>query len=399
MIDRFGYAPDRLFLTETSCHSEHTISDFDRWSFIGAKTKRRSIVLSFLSGDLPIVRVSSHRLDDGRWWIRRIIANLPSLLRGHNGHVITSQYELALALTRLQHILKLVIEPSDWHRLIPAVGCDNQSYLNLVECFVQFNDPGQAFVRASHTAKMPNQQGENRVYFSQSTYGSKREFCFSTYDKLRQVRHGIADPQGAEPTRVEIILRDEERLAKEAHAANELTGKANPLMSSLCLATAYKIVRANLIAMRGFGWIANPASMQNLSKTSKYLLLGLGVAVYDQHRVEGLLEDYRRVERPCSKQYSKISTEIRDFAARQIVPDAPNMLPAAPSEFASVSVRIPMVEQAFDTLMRDIGAPSEPAPEILRAWSETRFLPSKPHPGALVGCVAPFPPPFRRNTL
>jgi hypothetical protein len=400
LIDRLHINPDRLFLTPAAADGKCTIKWFLRWSHVKGSEPKRSLVLSLVIDRYRIVRIVCHRLEDGRWWVRRIEANLPALVHGHNGRPLTTVCDVALALTRLAFIVSLAVNAEGHGRIIPGVGANNQGHLAFVECMIQFCDTQQQFLYASHTGRLRNQQQPTGVYFGESSKFSKREIGLSIYDKCRQLRSGTVFPAGAEATRVEAIIKNPVRLAKDAAATQAFSGAQGPLVATLSPSTAYAILRLNLESLSGFGWLADCDSLSKLTKTASLIIAGLGNSITDSHRIELALENYRRIQQPGIRQSRKVESEVRAFAFNLTAPRARDLIPRDPSDLKWAAVHWPEREAEFAALMRDMDAPNEPDPAIAAAWSGTSFLKAEPHPGTLVGPL--FAPahylPFRKDT-
>jgi hypothetical protein len=346
-----------------------------------------------------IARITAIKLQDNRWWVKRIDTNPPALLHGHNGCPLANARELHLALTRLRFIAAMVVKPEDYARIIPGIGPYNDGWIDYVETLIQFDDPDRRFLIGSHFARLKNQQKISGIHFSQSSKFITRELNLSIYDKLAEVRHGIADPPGSWPTRVEAIYRNETRLAKDVLKTRLFTGKSGPLVATMAPAAACALVQLTLSRLTGYGWLPEVDSLKGLPKPARMIAAALGHAIYDPHRLDLALENYRLVEDPGMRTMQKVESMLRAYAVSNYIGDPQRIIFPDLTELPRADVRWPEREREFGLLMRDIAAPSEPDPDIAAAWSQTRFLPAAPEIGALFGSVAPAPPPFRTHTL
>ncbi len=399
MIDKIHFQPSCTFLTPEAVQLTSTRDGFGRCANITGRLTGGTVVLKFKVDRYPIVSIVAIKLQDGRWWVKRIEGNLPSLIHGHNGTPLANLHELHLALTRLRHIVALVTASACHGRIIPGVGTGNEGSIGRVECLIQFHDPGRRFLVGSHFARLKHQQRPTGVYFRQSSCFITRELVLSIYDKLVEMRAGVAEPVGVEPTRVEARILDEARLAKDVLRTKMFTGVSGPLLATLSPVTAHALVQLSLSRLSGFGWLPELDSLQGLPKAARLIAASLGQLIHHPHALDLALENYQLVEDPGKRTMQAVESKLRAYAFRNYVGDPQHIIFPDLSELARADVRWPSREREFEALMRDIGAPLEPEPDIVAAWSRTTFLPAVPATGALFGSVSPAPPPFRTNTL
>lgn len=399
MIDQIHLKPSCTFLTPEAVQLTSTRHGFGRCANITGKQSGGTVVLKFKVDRYAFVRIVAIKLSDGRWWVKCIEANMPSLIRGHNGTPLANLHELHLALTRLRHIVALVTTSACHGRIIPGVGAGNDGWIGRVECLIQFDDRDRRFLVGSHFARLKHQQQPTGVYFRQSSYFTTRELVLSIYDKLVKVRAGVAEPVGVEPTRVEARILDECRLAKDVKRTKLFTGASGPLVATLSPVTAHALVQLSLSRLSGFGWLPEVDSLQGLPKAARLIAASLGQLIHQPHHLDLALENYQLVENPGKRIMQSVESKLRAYAFRNYVGDPRHIIFPDLSELARAHVRWPEREKEFEVLMRDIGAPMEPEPDIVAAWSRTTFLPAVPATGALFGSVSPAPPPFRTSTL
>ncbi len=399
MIDLLKYTPDRLRPTDTSIRPRSTTEGFLRKHFTPAKDGTASMVLSFPKLMRAIIRLRAFKLKDGRWAITKIEAVLASLLHGHNGRTIKTDGELHLALTILVHILKMVVQPECHGRILPGLGIGNQGFINYSECSIQVQDPAHAFLCGSHLGRMKTQHKPTGIYLGQSTKMLKREVAVSIYDKNQQLRFGTNHPAGIEGTRIEVIVKKKLRLANDVKATTFYSGKSGPVVATLALQTSYAILRKNLTQIIGIGWIQDGADLGSLCKNARILASALGERIGDPREVHRALEAYRAAETPSPNTFRDVETDLKAYALRTVVPDPLAIVPHNPADIRWSEVHWPEREAEWARLLRDIGAPTEPDPAIVAAWSQTTFLPEKPLPMELIGDVMPGPLPFPTDTL
>ena len=399
MIDFINLKPSQAYLTDEAVDLKTTREGFRRCANTTGKLGGGTIVLKFEIERYAVLTVTAIRVQDGRWWVKHIKANLPALLYGHNGCQLATLRDLHLALTRLRHIVSMVTTPACHDRLIPGIGSGNDGFIDAVEAMIQFDYPDRRFLVGSHFARLKNQQKPTGVYFRQSSTFGTRELILSIYDKLAQLWRGVADPETAQPTRVEARFRDEERLAKDVRKTGIYFGSSGPLLATLSPDTAYALVQLTLSRLTGFGWLSEIDSLQALPKAARLIAASLADLIHEPHRLDLAIENYRLVENPCPRTLQDTESKLRAYALRAFCGDPRKIIPPDRSELPRADVRLPDREKQFSLLMRDIGAPVEPDQDIVEAWSRTTFLPAIPSPGAVFGSVAPAPPIFRTQTL
>ena len=387
-MDRIRFIPDRLFLTDEAANKMTTTPHFRRRVAVEGKSKPEGLILSLGLDCYAFLRIICYRLDSGEWRVSCTDANLPAHLYGHNGRPIRNDEELALALTSVHYFTSLVTRPEGHGRIIPGVGPDNHGYIRTVECMVQIQDPDHCLLIGSHLAGMRYQHGRPMITWGKSTTFTGQELGFTFYDKLAQRPSGIRDPECIDATRLECIVKNDKRLAKEVKASRAFVGAPGEVVNTLSLRTAYAVLRQNLGRMSGFGRIVRELPAK-LSSTSKLLLMGLGARLDDPHALDLVLENYRRSQSPCERTFRTVNAEVREHAHNFMAPDALALVPPDFEDLQWSDVRMPQDERNYGILLRDLGAPSVPDPLILEAWSRTSFLRTKPAGGDLSGPYVP----------
>jgi len=396
MIDLIKFRPHKLFLTTEAAGK---VERFTRSHHTNGQKPGGKIVQAFNIDSYPPVKVVATKTQDGRWWVSKIEAVLPSVLHGHNGRPIRTPQELWMALTIVQHIVRRVTEPEGHQRIIPGVGRHNLGYVDYVECSITVRDPGHLFLHGSHLARLKNQQTPTRIYIGQSSKYFTGELAVSIYDKAKQLREGFVDPSGVEVARIEVIVRDDQRLGKDVKATKLYAGDAGEVVATMTPETSFAVLRANLLRMSGFGWSPVPESLDGLGKNARILACGLGDRIGDSRHVKRALAAYRHNVKPKANTYRKVELELRGYAVRTVIPDPLAIVPENLADLSWVDVQWPARELDWSTLLRDIGAPTEPDPAIVAAWSQTTMLRKKPIPAELIGSVAHSPPPFRKDPI
>jgi hypothetical protein len=130
------------------------------------------------------------------------------------------------------------------------------------------------------------------------------------------------------------------------------------------------------------------------NKNAKIIACALGENIKDPRRVQLALEAFKGNVVGAGTAYRQTERELRAYALRAVIPDPWALFPEDPADLKWSDVHWPEREKAWAILMRDIGAPTEPDPAIVAAWSQTTFLPRKPLPAELTGQVIPGSRPF-----
>lgn len=392
-MDRVTIISPRLFLSADAADRDRTVAPFNRW--VGTKGRERphTVTIALECHSTRLLTLVSHALDDGRWRVTRSDVNLPSLIWGHNGRALRSAAEVALAWTRARYFIKIVTEALGHDKIIPGTGRANLGFVRTAELMVQIQDPDHRLLRATHQTRLPHQHKPTFVAWGRSSDFNREDTRLRIYDKVAQRTGGRPNPMGGSLSRLEFVAKRPERLGRETGYALQLPPAAGDVISTLTLDDAYAVIRLNFRSLIGLNTGGNLGASK-LSKTARLLMLGLATGPY---AVERLLDDYRDLERPSNRCYGTIDREVRNAAASRLIPDFDALLPETLDSLAWADVEMPGTEGDYLAFLRDMGAPSEPDPDILAAWSRTSFLKSKPCAADLTGPVMPCRAPWRQT--
>lgn len=398
-MDRLRFILAQVFLTDVAADQRTTVAGFLRRVTTIGKTLPNSITLTLTSDRYKLLTIVAHRLDDGHWRVACADLNLPALVFGHNGRPIRTIRQLALALTRALHFMKLVTRPECHGHLIPGVGTANQGYVKYVECMVQIQDPGHFFLLASHTAHFPYQHKSPLVCWGQWTNFKTVKSDFAFYDKAAQRRAGEVLPAGIDGTRIEYRIKTPDHLAAEAARTKNFQGTPGEVVRTLSLATSYDVLRHRVSQMAGWGMTPD-VTLRSLPVAARHIALGLGTRITKPHAVDKALADYRTAFDPCESTLRNVTKHLRAYAMTTHCPEPHALLPETMDQLQWSDVTNGWAELEFKNLLSSTEAPMEPCPEILAAWSNTTFLKRKPTGVDLVGHTAPtFSQPWRKNVL
>lgn len=395
-MDRIRLILDSVFLPDDALDKLSSVEGFTRRVINIGKSRPKSITLTLKSGRFKILIVVAHRLDDANWRVACADLNISSLVFGHNGRLIRTPFELALALTRARHFMELVTLQGCHGRLVPGVGANN-GFVQYAECSVQIQDPNHLILRGSHTARLPHQQKPALVCWGQSTlfFGTVVEVHF--YDKSAQRRMGLVLPEGIDGTRIECKVKKPQRLALEAARTRNFQGSTGEVVKTLSLSTSYDILRHRVGQMTGWGRAPEDA-LRDLPVAARLLALGLGKSIAKPHAVDKVLSDYRIYCNPCESTLRTVSKRLRAYALATMAPESISMLPDDMEQLNRSDVTDGWVESEYRLFLASSGAPMEPCPEILAAWSQTTFHKRKPTGVDIVGPTAPLNLlPWRKN--
>lgn len=375
MLDQFGFAPSRAFLTREAAGVETITEGFGSWRRIEARSGSTALVVEFRMGNDPIVRIHAAPERAGLWRVRKIRANLPSLLHGHNGRSIASQQDYFLALTRLEALVARVIEPQSGAYILPGQRTDPAGHLLGVEAMIQVVDEGQRLLLASHSSRRKGQRGPNRVYPGQSTKTAGR-ISVAVYDKVMEMAKKKAAfyYPGPPVTRIEVIAKKGSDLAMELARMKDLSPADYQVISTLAYEDAFSLVIRNLKFMIGFNWGSSMLDVAKFNRTSRHLISGLGSDVKNPIRVEQALENYLKNEKPCARTANRIEKEIRSWAVACHMPSVADIVPEKLEDLRSVCIPWPQREQEFSDIATKYGLPLISDANIVSAWSQSRLL-------------------------
>ncbi|QTN31219.1 hypothetical protein HZ994_02365 [Akkermansiaceae bacterium] len=395
-MDRFKYIPDRVFLTAEAANPSHTAEGFERRIRSHGKQRPEFIILSVKNGKHKLISVICHRLTDDRWRIARVDVNIPSLLHGHNGRSLVSEAELALALTRLRHFLRRITVPESHGRLLPGIGINNHGFLSYQETMFQIQDPGHRLLRASHTSRRRYQQKAPLIRWGQSTRFTSVESDISIYDKHAQRRKGLLSPAGIPGVRIELILKNPERIAQEILAGGEFPKQRGAVIRTVTMAAGYASVRRALSRMDGWGEKTDEG-LSALRGPACLLILGLGAHIADPFAVDAVIDRYRETYQPCARTLGKVEHALRSYATSYVGGTSVSALPEDFGNLPISELHYPQAEIEYKILLKSWEAPQVPDPDIAEAWSRTTFLSKRPEPHELVGHTASDPLPWTKT--
>ena len=400
MIDSIKFQPDRLFLTEKAAGTKDPVPfGFSRTINTTSGNSGQFQTLAFEVDRYKPVRIIAKRLDDHRLWIKSIEANLPALLHGHNGRQLASASDLFLSLTRLRHIVSMVVEPHDYSRIVPGLDRDNQGWIRQVECFRQFEDPEQQILRASHFCRLSHQQKPNGVYYGESTRCITRKLKLQFYDKQAEMYRDHPASTGNPPTRMEVAFLADKYLAEAVVACGQYEGNSGSVVATLSAATVNALINQTLTRVVGFGWMPDRVSLASLCKPARQLAIGLQAAIHEPHRLDHALAEYRLTEQVGDTTFRRVEKDLRAYAVLNCLETDED----SPLEFISglppADVTWPQRENEYARILRDVHAPEVPDDDIARAWSHTTLLSAEPAPCEIIGQVAPGPLPWIQNSL
>jgi hypothetical protein len=150
--------------------------------------------------------------DPDRQWIDKIHLNPSKILWGHNGRLIRSDQELALALTVVRHILTGVIEePKQATRLIPGLSARGTSYWESIEVAMNLRDPDGA-VWAQMQGMRTRKIRKNAHYYENTVCLKGTGLELKCYDKTAHLkgkkRGRVLDDCDDRVTRLEVVLKN-----------------------------------------------------------------------------------------------------------------------------------------------------------------------------------------------
>ncbi len=391
IMDRARFILDKVFLTDEASNRKTAAEGFGRRVISRGKHRPESMILSVLNGNHSLIKAICHRLRDSRWRLGHLDLNLPALVHGHNGRPIRSNDEVALALTRARHFLKIITTQESHHNLIPGLGRENYGYIHYLEAMIQIQDPGHRLLRASHVATLPHQHKSPMVCWGESTRFRSREADLSFYDKQAQRRRGRLHPEGIPCLRIERVLKNPERLARELVETGEFAAPPGEVVRSISLSSSNGVVRRTVARLSGW-WESDTTGLAKLPTPARNLAVGLGARITSPHSVDAALDRYEAACNPCERTLRNVVRALRSYAAlftaQASLPS--NVLPD-PCALAVSELHDTRAESEYKSLFYHWGIPSVPDPDISDAWSMSSFIAKKPEANQLIGHTGPEP--------
>jgi hypothetical protein len=375
-MDRIKLHPDGVALREEVVNRDHApVGHYriDNLSQQGCKT----LTIIYRVGECDCVRITAQKSDDGTWMIKSITANLPKILWGHNGRCIQNEAEFFLALTLLRHLVQNFARPEDFPRILPGIGHGNRGYIALVEITVQIADPGSRVLLASHSARYPKSQKPNGIYHGESTKIHGHEHSFSFYDKRKEMQLDPlrVDGEPVTVTRIERCYRTGRRLAA---GLRQIASRSGNHVSTLSLLDAYRLLRSDLGKLNGFAvtTLPKPRSVDE-GKTVVRLMAAMADNLPKKMRsLDALMAIYLQVNPCCTKTAASIRTGLGKVLAEKADLTLDELLPPDIRNLRWLQVEMPIPETKHRAALRDLGAGtiSEPDPDVVHAFSETRLI-------------------------
>jgi len=398
-MDRVRLVLDHVFLTDEAANRNTTTEGFGRRVVSNGKHQAESMILSVSNGNHPLVRAICHRLHDGRWRIALLDLNLPALAHGHNGRPLLCNDELAFALTTMKHFLKKVTTPDSYGRLVPGVGQENSGYIHYLEAMIQVQDPGHRLLKASHVTMLPHQHKAPMICWGESTRFRSREADLSFYDKHAQRRRGHLIPTGVPCVRIERVLKNPARLARELTEAKAFAGVPGEVVRTMPLLSGNALVRHAVSRLSGW-WESDTTTLAKLPTPVRNLAVGLGARITSPHSVDAALDRYKAACNPCERTLRNVVRALRSYAALfSAEASAPSNVLPDPCALAASELHDTRAESEYKALLSHWGAPSVPDPDISAAWSMASFIAKKPETTQLIGHTGPEPYMPWRNTI
>lgn len=382
MIDKISIRPDRVYLKRDVVEGITTVLGFKRNKPVVGKDRPRSATFQIVvSGEYPIITVVANLTERNEWLVKSISFCLGSLLYGHNAQVIKSSWELALALTRLREFVAPLLK--DDHclgRVIPGTETNSRAFLLKAEIMFQFADEDHRFLRATHFATRPRQQVTSIIQFGGYTRIPGKEIGIRVYDKIRKYRDAARSMRGIQSTRAEVVLQTPERLAKFYECIIDADFKScEPVMKTISIEDGYAAWRNELLSLSGFGPVLDSrSSIRSMHPTAKKIVYGLGRKMADPNEVSRALDEYKRIENPCSKTFRAVSKSLRSAIVQKLFPSVMSVLPENLDELRPIGIERKEVENEYAKLLIAFRCSDQPDADILEAWTKTTYLTDKP---------------------
>ena len=286
-------------------------------------------------------------------------ANLPALLFGQNGRLITTQTQMVMALTILRFLVAPLVHTNDVRLILPGRDEDNDAYIKAIECPLQFQDPGSELLLAAHLSGCRNFTKASQIYPGESILHRSTGLDLAIYDKLAESKVGECLPAGVPCTRVEVRFKTPRRLLEAlGFGASKSWMPAATPFDTLCY--AFK----NVITSSLVGAPADPPETEprQLKKATRSILklasdhVSLLAALAEQSSLKSHAE------------YGKIRREVLHELARLHAVSLPGMIIEFPWDRLS-EITLPELEADHERMKVQSNWPAEPACDITETFS------------------------------
>ena len=343
LLEQVEYHP--LYQKRTVTHSRSAKSKLTAVQF--GQSDHRWVTIKILSGHEGSPRLCG--LD----------VNLPSVLKGHNGRLVKTPYDMVLGLTWARHLVATLVHPDDVRLILPGRDKDNGGFIRSVECPVQLQDPNNELLLAAHLTACRNFQKPPILVPGEYVCHRSSGLDLKFYDKVKESAEGFALPTEAGCTRIEAAFRTGRRLGE---ALGLGTSKEHSI-ATITFADLYFAFR-QVIQNSLIGALADAAGSrsENLRPATRSILALAG----DATSLFAALAEQQKILSP--REFSKIRRQVYHQLARIHPVSLPALIESWPTGMLS-EIGIPHIEFAHQRTAAVLGWPETPDIDIAQAFS------------------------------
>lgn len=318
--------------------------------------------VGFGSGEIRLLTALVAESPYGGLRLHKVDANLPSLLRGHNGALLLNADEYHLALTRVHWLLAPLLDENGSRRLLRLneVGgcCWN---INYIEATAQFEDPGRQVILDSHLSQLKGFHQKPLLVPGETTALRSNELDLKIYAKDLEVSRKLKVSCNSAVTRIEAQYKTTRAMVQALGAERRSVVHAIPFG---CLIDMFNASVGDRIV----GGVASPkAGPPDKVKGSTKRVLDKAPSPANMHAA---------LHQECSALTSSNGSKLRSRVFSYFADSSPSDLPALLAEFAQgksmAQLHHTSLEEAYKDQCVALGAPVAPDPAIVEAFSSLR---------------------------
>lgn len=312
--------------------------------WLGGRRLCELTVIEGVAGDLSLLKID---------------ANLPALVHGHNGNLITCEADYILALTRLAHLADHILLPKNRGRLFRVTSRTPCWSFGSVELAAQVVDPDRRIILDSHLSQVKQFVSKPGIYPGESTTFKSTVFDLKAYAKDLQMNQREVELPPI--TRVEINFKRMRPLLRLIGTNDGVRLTALPFQS--LLPAMHHLIKDRLV-----GGLAAPSPRCKSPR-------GAARRISDLWPTPAILHAALHAELKLRKgsKASKLRSTVFDFFAHKCETNLPELFAKTVDQFPHAVVRLPETEEHFNWVAETLGWPMSPDPEIARCFSEMRI--------------------------
>lgn len=276
----------------------------------------------------PSLNLTFHLNKDGCLW--KVECELPYLLFGHTGRLISSVQQLQAALQRLEWLIRFILDDKYLASLSAGYSVLNDMYFKRIDLVWQYDVAMPLLTPAMRLAKHKRIQSGATVYGSQNLTFPGKNLKAVFYDKQLKMKRKPGDV-----TRIEFKVEGKEYVA-DLFEVDKTKG-----LRSFDLQDLYNRYRVLVL-----GFVStSPCTVPSGKSVEDFLAIA-------EKRHPGITELYFQVRR--SKRQTQTKTKAKIRSRKMHTFNISDLVPAGhiPS---IVEVQDPATEKAFDAMVKNAG--------------------------------------------